>query len=91
MMFALRLSTTLAALKSSYVAAAAPVVLNRAFHSSPAHRSTIADMVEKVHTTERLGELRKLMKEHKIDVYSTALPQCLLTYLDILIGDSGAL
>jgi hypothetical protein len=29
-------------------------------------------MVEKVHTTERLAELRKLMREHQIDVYSTS-------------------
>ncbi|KAF2868411.1 putative Xaa-Pro aminopeptidase P [Massariosphaeria phaeospora] len=39
----------------------------RAFHSSPALQSAL-DM-EKVNTTERLAELRKLMKEHQIDVY----------------------
>ena len=71
-MFVLRRShTALAAWSSTYVAAALPTAITRTFHSSPVHCS-IADMVEKVHTTERLAELRKLMREHKIDVYSTS-------------------
>ena len=73
-----RSHTALAAWSSTYVAAAIPTAFNRAFHSSPAYRS-IADMVEKVHTTERLAELRKLMREHQIDVYSTSSPHLLFT------------
>jgi Xaa-Pro aminopeptidase len=40
----------------------------RALHSSPALRAI--DMA-KVDTTERLAELRKLMKARNVDVYST--------------------
>jgi Xaa-Pro aminopeptidase len=56
---------------SSYVLTRpAALVLTRAFHSSSILRS-LAAMVEKVHTTERLAELRKHMRERNIDVYST--------------------
>ena len=41
---------------------------SRAFHASAAVRAI--DM-SKVNTTERLAELRKLMKERKVDIYST--------------------
>lgn len=41
---------------------------HRAFHASAVLR--LLDM-EKVNTSERLAELRKLMKEHHVDVYST--------------------
>lgn len=43
----------------------------RAFHTSPVLRAI--DMA-KVDTTERLAELRKLMKERKVDIYSTTIP-----------------
>lgn len=69
----LRSHANFASWRSTYVVSRTPSVLFRAFHSSPIVRS-IADMVEKVHTTERLTELRKLMKEHQIDVYSTGGP-----------------
>lgn len=40
----------------------------RAFHSSAVRRSAL-DM-EVVHTAERLGRLRDLMKRNKVDIYS---------------------
>lgn len=55
------------ATSAAYAAASFPSALSRAFHFSPARYSL--DM-EKVNTTERLAELRKLMKERQIDVYS---------------------
>lgn len=42
----------------------------RAFHASAVLR--LLDM-EKVNTSERLAELRKLMKDRQIDVYSTVI------------------
>lgn len=44
----------------------------RAFHCSAALRAL--DMA-KVDTTARLAELRKLMKERNVDVYSTGPPR----------------
>jgi Xaa-Pro aminopeptidase len=44
----------------------------RALHASPALRAI--DMA-KVDTTERLAELRKLMKERNVDVYSKGAEQ----------------
>ena len=41
----------------------------RLFTTSSPHRSPL-DM-EKVHTGERLARLRELMKQHKVDIYST--------------------
>jgi len=43
----------------------------RPFSASTRLRSPI-DM-EKVNTTERLSRLRDLMRQHKVDVYSTAI------------------
>ena len=45
-----------------------PSIASRAFHASVALRAI--DM-SKVDTTERLAELRKLMKERNVDIYST--------------------
>jgi Xaa-Pro aminopeptidase len=45
-----------------------PYIASRAFHASAALRAI--DM-SKVDTTERLAELRKLMKERNVDIYST--------------------
>ena len=45
-----------------------PSIISRAFHVSAALRAI--DM-SKVDTTERLAELRKLMKERNVDIYST--------------------
>lgn len=44
-----------------------PSIASRAFHASAALRAI--DM-SKVDTTERLAELRKLMKERNVDIYS---------------------
>ena len=48
-----------------------PIHSPRAFHQSAILR--LLDM-EKVNTSDRLAELRKLMKEHQVDVYSTQAP-----------------
>jgi hypothetical protein len=40
----------------------------RAFHLTPQHHAT---EMETVNTTERLSQLRALMKDHKLDIYST--------------------
>jgi Xaa-Pro aminopeptidase len=56
----------------AYVVARSLSATRRAFHFSPVR---FAIDMEKVNTTERLAELRKLMKEHKLDVYSTNPPQ----------------
>ena len=53
---------------AAHVGVKHPLLASRAFHSSPALRAI--DMA-KVDTTERLAELRKLMKERNVDVYST--------------------
>ncbi|KAH6114600.1 Xaa-Pro aminopeptidase P [Parastagonospora nodorum] len=53
-------------LRRTHVAVKHPLLASRAFHTSPALRAI--DMA-KVDTTERLAELRKLMKERKVDVY----------------------
>jgi Xaa-Pro aminopeptidase len=45
-----------------------PSIASRAFHASAILRAI--DM-SKVDTTERLAELRKLMKERNVDIYST--------------------
>lgn len=42
----------------------------RTFTTSPALRSTSADM-EQVNTTARLQRLRELMAQQKVDIYST--------------------
>jgi hypothetical protein len=55
-------------LRRTHVAVKHPLLASRAFHTSPALRAI--DMA-KVDTTERLAELRKLMKERNVDVYST--------------------
>ena len=52
------------------VAKRLPFHPQRAFHASAVLR--LLDM-EKVNTSERLVELRKLMKEHQIDVYSMVI------------------
>ena len=57
------------ATNAAHVALRLSVSASRAFHSSPLVRAI--DMA-KVDTTERLAELRKLMKERNVDVYSTA-------------------
>lgn len=51
-------------------AGAASLFLKRPFHSTLARRG-IADM-ETVVTTDRLAHLRQLMRDHQVDVYSTA-------------------
>ncbi|KAF2474326.1 putative Xaa-Pro aminopeptidase P [Lindgomyces ingoldianus] len=51
----------------SYVVPRARAVFLRAFHLSPA-ACTAVDM-EKVNTTARLAELRKLMKDRQVDIY----------------------
>jgi Xaa-Pro aminopeptidase len=51
---------------------------HRAFHGSAIRRAL--DM-EKVNTTARLAELRKLMQERQIDVYSNASPRHDGTYV----------
>jgi Xaa-Pro aminopeptidase len=52
---------------AAYVVAKSNFLPNRAFHASAALR--VIDMA-KIDTTERLAELRKLMKERNVDVYS---------------------
>jgi Xaa-Pro aminopeptidase len=52
---------------AAYVAAKSRFLSPRAFHASAALR--VIDMA-KVDTTERLAELRKLMKERNVDIYS---------------------
>ena len=52
---------------AAHVAARISSLSLRSFHASPIRRAL--DM-EKVSTTERLAELRKLMRERHIDVYS---------------------
>jgi Xaa-Pro aminopeptidase len=52
---------------AAYVAAKSQFLPTRAFHVSAALR--VIDMA-KVDTTERLAELRKLMKERNVDIYS---------------------
>lgn len=54
---------------AAYVVARSPAHSLRAFHSARTLHSAAEDM-EKVNTTARLAELRKLMKEHQVDVYS---------------------
>jgi len=53
--------------RAAHVAVSTSALCLRALHSSPVRRAL--DM-EKVNTTERLAELRRLMKERQIDVYS---------------------
>ena len=53
---------------AAYAAKRLPIHSPRAFHASAILR--LLDM-EKVNTSDRLAELRKLMKEHQVDVYST--------------------
>jgi Xaa-Pro aminopeptidase len=60
---------THASLATAYVVARPPTLILRAFHSARTLRTAVYDM-EKVNTTQRLAELRKLMKQHQIDVYS---------------------
>jgi hypothetical protein len=55
-------------LQRTHVGARHALPVSRAFHSSPALRAI--DMA-KVNTTERLSQLRKLMKERNVDIYST--------------------
>lgn len=59
------------AIRAAYVVAAGPHHAFRAFHASCLRRAI--DM-EKVNTTERLAELRRLMQERHIDVYSMHPP-----------------
>lgn len=53
---------------AAHVATKPQCLATRALHTSPVLRAI--DMA-KVDTTERLAELRKLMKERNVDVYST--------------------
>jgi Xaa-Pro aminopeptidase len=53
---------------AAYVVAKSQYLPNIAFHNSAALR--VIDMA-KVDTTGRLAELRKLMKERNVDIYST--------------------
>jgi Xaa-Pro aminopeptidase len=55
-------------LRRTHVAVKRSLPAPKAFHTSPTLRAI--DMA-KVDTTERLAELRKLMKERNVDVYST--------------------
>jgi len=64
---------THASLATAYVVARPPTLILRAFHSARTLRTAVYDM-EKVNTTQRLAELRKLMKQHQIDVYSVYPP-----------------
>jgi hypothetical protein len=54
-------------LRRPHVVAKHTLPVSRAFHTSPVLRAI--DMA-KVDTTERLAQLRKLMKERNVDVYS---------------------
>ena len=54
---------------AAYAARSLPFHSQRAFHASAIRR--LLDM-QQVNTSERLAELRKLMKEHQVDVYSKA-------------------
>jgi hypothetical protein len=55
-------------LRRTHVGAGHALLASRAFHSSPTLRAI--DMA-KVDTTARLAQLRKLMKERNVDIYST--------------------
>lgn len=59
-----------------------PSIASRAFHTSAILRAI--DM-SKVDTTERLAELRKLMKERNVDIYSSkpqpSNAECQLTHM----------
>jgi hypothetical protein len=37
--------------------------------AAAAHASSFQDAMDRVNTTDRLAALRKLMKEHKVDIY----------------------
>jgi Xaa-Pro aminopeptidase len=54
-------------LQRTRVGARLALPVTRAFHSSPALR---AIEMAKVDTTARLSQLRKLMKERNVDIYS---------------------
>ena len=58
------------ATRAAYVAVKSPFSPVRPFHASAALRAI--DMA-KVDTTHRLAELRKLMKERNVDIYSRHL------------------
>jgi Xaa-Pro aminopeptidase len=60
---------THASLATAYVVTRPPTLILRAFHSARTLRTAVDDM-EKVNTTQRLAELRRLMKQHQVDVYS---------------------
>lgn len=60
---------THASLATAYVVARPPTLILRAFHSARTLRTAVDDM-EKVNTTQRLAELRRLMKQHQVDIYS---------------------
>jgi Xaa-Pro aminopeptidase len=59
-------------LRRTHVAVQHPLRASRALHTSPVLRAI--DMA-KVDTTERLAQLRKLMKERNVDVYSACITQ----------------
>lgn len=59
------------AIAAAYVAAKPPFSSTRHLHASAALRAI--DMA-KVDTSHRLAELRKLMKERNVDIYSTPAP-----------------
>jgi Xaa-Pro aminopeptidase len=54
-------------LQRTHVGVRHALPVSRAFHSSPALR---AIEMAKVDTTARLSQLRKLMKERNVDIYS---------------------
>jgi Xaa-Pro aminopeptidase len=60
---------TRVSLATAYVVARPPTLYLRALYSARTLRTAVDDM-EKVNTTQRLAELRKLMKQHQVDVYS---------------------
>jgi len=78
------LSRLLSRPHATHVARRLPVAASRALSSSPLLRAI--DMA-KVDTTERLAELRKLMKERNVDVYSMARVRISPAYLT---HDSGS-
>ena len=72
----LRRAWTRAPLPAAYAAAGSPAPFSRALHSARILYSAAPNMA-KVNTSARLAELRRLMKERQVDVYSEHYPPIL--------------
>ena len=68
------------AIAAAYVAAKTPLSSVRPLHASAALRAI--DMA-KVDTSNRLAELRKLMKERNVDIYSRPRPATTCTHTQL--------